>query len=271
MADNTHIQWADATVNFWQGCKKVSQGCKFCYMFRDKARYNQDGSKVVRSANATFFKALKWQEPRLIFTCSWSDFFIKEADPWRAEAWDVIKKTPQHTWLILTKRPERIKQCLPPDWGNGYPNVWLGVSVENEKTAYFRILQLFEVRAKIRFLSIEPLISKINVAPFLSVELPNKTMVHPIHWVIVGGESGNETGDYRYRPCSIEWINDIVGKCKQHQVPVFIKQLGTSLARELKMSDKAGADFSDPNFPDGLKVREFPNVTTQKTKTNGKT
>lgn len=261
MADNTKIQWADATVNFWHGCKKISQGCKFCYMYRDKSRYNQDGNMIVRSKNDTFFKALKWDEPRMIFTCSWSDFFIKEADKWRDEAWEVIRKTPQHKWLILTKRPERILQCLPKDWGKGWDNVWLGVSVENEKTTH-RILKLFEVPAKIRFLSMEPLLEKVNIMPYLAVSLPdeaNKT-VYPIHWVIVGGESGNDVGEFRYRKCDPEWIRDIIGKCIHHQVPVFVKQIGTHLAKVYKLRDRTGGDFDDPNFPQDFRVRKFPSI-----------
>lgn len=260
MGATTKIEWADATVNFWHGCKKVSQGCKFCYMYRDKERYGHDPAKVIRATNATFFKALKWEEPKMIFTCSWSDFFIKEADEWRDEAWEVIKKTPQHKWLILTKRPDRILQCLPKDWGDGYPNVWLGVSIENKKSMHHRIMQLFEVKCKVRFLSVEPLLEKINVAPYLAVQMPDRLVVHPIHWVIVGGESGNETGNHRYRPCKVEWMNDIVGKCKQYGVPVFVKQIGTALAREYGLGDKAGGDFSDPKFPAALRVRELPSI-----------
>jgi len=80
MGKESAIQWTDATVNFWTGCKKVSPGCKFCYMYRDKERYGLDPSAVVRTADKTFYSALKWKEPKRIFTCSWSDFFIEEAD-----------------------------------------------------------------------------------------------------------------------------------------------------------------------------------------------
>ena len=151
--ETTKIQWTDATVNFWTGCKKVSAGCKFCYMYRDKERYGLDPSAVVRTAPKTFNAALKWKEPKLIFTCSWSDFFIQEADEWRADAWDIIRKTPHHTWQILTKRPERIADCLPPDWGDGWDNVWIGVSVEDEKTFDLRIPILTAIKAKVRFVS----------------------------------------------------------------------------------------------------------------------
>lgn len=263
MGDNTKIEWADATVNFWHGCKKVSQGCKFCYMFRDKTRYNQDPTEVVRAANATFYKALKWEEPRRIFTCSWSDFFIKDADAWRADAWEVIKKTPQHTWLILTKRPDRILQCLPSDWGKGgYKNVWLGVSIESEKNLH-RIMELFEVPCQLRFLSVEPLLGPVALAPYLTLHLPDRSVVNPIGWVILGGESGNETGDWRYRTAKKEWFTEIIGKCKQHGVPVFMKQLGTGLAKELKLKDRIGADFLDPRMPANFKIREFPPIITE--------
>lgn len=262
MADNTKIEWADATVNFWHGCKKVSQGCKFCYMYRDKARYNQDPTIVQRAKNDTFYKALKWEERRIIFTCSWSDFFIKEADQWREDAWDVIRKTPQHIWLILTKRPERILQCLPKDWGKGWDNVWIGVSVENQRTAFNRIMKLYEIPCKIRFLSIEPLLEKVNIQPYLAVPLPDEAnkVVYPIHWVIVGGESGNEVGDHRYRKCEEDWIRDIIGKCKHYDIPVFVKQTGTYLAKKLKLKDRAGADNNEPNYPADFRTREFPSI-----------
>jgi protein gp37 len=77
----TKIHWTNATVNFWTGCQKVSEGCKYCYMYRDKERYKKDPRQVMRTNIATFYQALRWKEPRLIFTCSWSDFFIKDADP----------------------------------------------------------------------------------------------------------------------------------------------------------------------------------------------
>lgn len=87
MAKETGISWTDSTVNFWHGCVKVSEGCKYCYMFRDKERYRQEPTTVIRSKESTFNKPLHWKEPRLIFVCSWSDFFIEQADEWRDDAW----------------------------------------------------------------------------------------------------------------------------------------------------------------------------------------
>ncbi|MDP9961663.1 DUF5131 family protein [Chryseobacterium lathyri] len=129
--EKTKIQWTEATWNPWHGCKKVSPGCKFCYMYRDKDRYGQDPTMVLKS-KMTFKQPLKWKDPQLIFTCSWSDWFIEEADAWRNEAWGIIRKTPQHTYQILTKRPERIKDNLP-DCFNELNNVLIGVSVESQE------------------------------------------------------------------------------------------------------------------------------------------
>lgn len=231
-------------------------------MFRHKNRFQEDPTIVKKAPPARFNIPLKWKKPELIFTCSMSDFFIKEADAWRDEIWKIIKDTPHHTYLILTKRPERILSHLPADWGKGYPNVWLGVSVESQKTADIRIKKLFEVPAKVRFLSMEPLLEPVDIKPYLNVFVPEpiNTWVFPIHWVIVGGETGNDNGEYIYRPSNVDWIREIMAACAEHEVPVFVKQLGTHLHNELKLKDRAGSDFDDPNFPPMLKVRDFPAI-----------
>ena len=270
MGKKSAIQWTEATWNPFHGCKKVSQGCKFCYMYRDKERYKQDPTKVIRS-KANFDAPLKWKEPKLIFTCSWSDWFIEEADAWRPELWEIIKKTPQHTYQILTKRPERIKQCLPLDWVGGYPNVWIGVSVEDQEAAELRIPILSDVPAAIRFLSIEPLIGPVDL---FSESLKGKTWTpalgddivpmlrDSIDWIIVGGESGNETGKYQYRECKLEWIYQVVADCRVSSVPVFVKQFGTHLQKALGMKERHGGDIDE--FPSALRIREFPKICQHK-------
>lgn len=252
MAFKSKIQWTEGTWNPWHGCKKVSPGCKFCYMYRDKERFNQDPTTVLRSKSA-FTAPLKWDEPKLIFTCSWSDWFIKEADEWRDEAWDIIKRTPQHTYQILTKRPERIEECLPDDWGFGYDNVWLGVSVENESTKW-RVNTLCDVEAKVRFISAEPLIGQID---FRSDEIITRNFDNQIDWVIIGGESGNDSGKYQYRECKLEWMNQIVKDCEIANVPVFVKQLGTYLSKSMGLKNRHGGDLDE--FPESLKHRQMPN------------
>lgn len=252
MAETSKIQWTEATWNPWHGCKKVSEGCKYCYMYRDKERYGQDPTNVMRS-KANFKNPLKWKEPKIIFTCSWSDWFVEEADEWRDEAWKVIKDTPQHTYQILTKRPERILEHLPNDWGEGYPNVWLGVSVENSKTEH-RIYELMNIPATIRFLSIEPMIGPVEL--YEDNMGSSLQFGHLIHWVIVGGESGNDTGKYLYRPCQLNWIDSIIKQSRGVGVPVFVKQLGTSLSKELGLKDKHGGDITE--WSNILQIREMP-------------
>jgi protein gp37 len=242
------IQWTGVTWNPWHGCKKVSAGCKFCYMYRDKERYGQQPTKVLKS-KSMFKEPLKWKDPQLIFTCSWSDWFIEDADAWRPEAWEVIKNTPHHTYQILTKRPERILECLPPDWGNGYPNVWIGVSVENDMARH-RIGALSKVPAHIRFISAEPLIDELHLEEYSDI------LSNYYHWIILGGESGNKIGKYRYRECKVEWFRKLVDVARSNDVKVFVKQLGTHLAKELKLNDRHGGDLEE--WGESLRIREFP-------------
>jgi protein gp37 len=222
-------------------------------MYRDKERYGQIPTAVLKS-KTKFNEPMKWKEPQLIFTCSWSDWFIEEADAWRPEAWEVIKNTPHHTYQILTKRPERIKVCLPPDWGDGYPNVWLGVSVEsNDEKQRLKILS--EIPARIRFISAEPLIGELDLEDIVDV------ISTSFHWLIIGGESGNNTGKYRYRPCEIDWIYTLIDQGKTMGLSVFVKQLGTHLAEQYKLKDKHGGLIEE--WEPLLRVREFPEEVTQ--------
>jgi len=242
------ISWTDETWNPWHGCHKLSDACKFCYMFRDKMKYGQDARLVLKSKSKFYFPN-KLKEPAMVFTCSWSDFFIAEADAWRDEAWEIIRNTPHLTYQILTKRPERILDNLPDDWGSGYDNVWLGVSVENNATRH-RITTLSEVPAVVRFISFEPLLEFVQLADYLSY------LTEFYHWAILGGESGNDTGLYRYRPCELEWLEYLVDVCKIAQMAVFVKQLGTYLHNELELRDRHARNLEE--FPDSLKIREFP-------------
>jgi protein gp37 len=219
----TNIQWCTYTHNFWSGCHKVSAGCKFCYMHRILDGKSINPNIVIKSN--TFTDPLYEFKPQLIFTCSMSDFFIEEADQWREEAWDVIRKTPQHTWLILTKRPERIEACLPHDWGTGYPNVWLGVTVENNDSL-FRLSLLAKIPAKLRFVSAEPLLETVDFTMLINNERP----IDAFQWIILGGESGNNYGKYRYRECREKWIYDTLYPLKELDKYIFVKQVGTYVA-----------------------------------------
>lgn len=278
MGENTGIQWTEHTWNPWRGCTKVSPGCKNCYMFSDQRRFGKDPNIVVKTR--TWSDPLKWQQAaaaagrtEMCFTCSWSDWFIEAADEWRPEAWKLVRDTPNIIYQILTKRSDRIADHLPRDWGQGYPNVWLGVSVENQQCCH-RIDDLEKIPARVHFLSVEPLLSHLTLGIFA---------LGWLQWVIVGGESGAGA-----RPCNVEWIRWIVGECQTAHVPVFVKQLGAvphadprtaaefmqhwdarGLRRHvtpvpdskhgvgtLILQDKKGGDADE--WPPFLNVRQFP-------------
>lgn len=288
MGEQTEISWTDATWNPWRGCTKVSEGCDYCYMFRDQTRYGRTPEVVLRAAPATFNAPLKWERkrdprtnggvtpdaPHRVFTCSWSDFFHPDADVWRPEAWQIIRDTPHLTYQILTKRPNRIRYSLPADWGDGYPNVWLGTSVERDGLGY-RAMQLGRVPARVRFLSCEPLLGPLTS---LSWWLGKGR----IKWVIVGGESGgpaeralvehcparhpvNETDNlmqnliravcpecsgtgWRPKPDALEWVRTIRDYCEALDVAFFFKQWGGP-------RPTSGGDLLD-----GRQWHEFPDV-----------
>lgn len=183
MGTETGISWTEHTWNPWRGCTKVSAGCANCYMFREQRRYGRDPAEVVRTQ--TWNDPIKWNKQAaeagrrdLVFTCSWSDWFHEAADPWRDEAWAIVRSCPNLIFQILTKRADRIADHLPADWGNGYENVWLGVSVENEENIW-RISHLVNVPAKVRWISAEPLLGPINFEPWLN----------HLDWIVVGAES----------------------------------------------------------------------------------
>ena len=212
MGLRTSISWCDSSWNPFIGCKKLSPGCQQCYMFRDQERYGNDPKLIRRAKSATFNAPLKWKDPAKVFTCSWSDFFIEEADDWRDEAWDVISRTPHLSYQILTKRPENILSRLPENWGSGWPNVWLGVSVETQE--YTRMIEfLTQIDAAVRFISYEPALGPVD----FTWHMPG------ISWIIAGGESG-----YHPRYSDLNWFRSVRNQCKEYKVAYFHKQNGGS-------------------------------------------
>lgn len=278
MADKTNIQWCDATWNIAVGCSKVDADCTFCYMYRDSLKSTRYNPKVVTKTKTVFNFPLKYKETKskvwngepLIFTSSLTDFFHKDCDSFRNEAWDIIRQCKHLIFLILTKRPERINDHLPDDWGQGWDNVWFGTSCGRPASTH-RIKELMKVRCKTRFLSIEPLYQRIDITnkgiddgynfPTRYDEFTGKGIewLDPadhfigVDWVIVGGESGNKG---MYRPCDTEWIEKVINACRASKVPVFVKQMGTHLAKEMNLKHRHGGDINE--WPEHLQVREFP-------------
>ena len=224
MGLETGITWCDSTWNPFVGCIKVGEGCKNCYMYREQTRYGADPTVIRRTKPRTFNSPLRWKEPKVIFVCSWSDFFLKEVDRWRDDAWKIIKEANQHTYLLLTKRAERIKNCLPADWNNvDYGHVWLGVTSENRAEYANRELMLASLNMSLKlekrtFISFEPLLEDIRIG--MNTEIDNVIMTN-LGWAIVGGESGGKVA----REMDSEWARKIKRECAKHDIPFFFKQM----------------------------------------------
>lgn len=238
MGENSNIEWTDHTWNPWMGCQKVSQGCKNCYMFREMRMYGKEPTLIARS-KSTFDKPLRWAKrypDSRVFACSWSDFFIPGADAWRPAAWDVIRSTPELHYLILTKRPELAAARLPEDWGAGWPHVWLGVSIEDQAAADFRLPQLLKLPAQHRFLSIEPLLELVDLIGAKYTTAANDrgfiwTIPPPllgIQWMIVGGETGQGA-----RPCHPDWVRSLRDLCVDGAIPFFFNGWGDLMPLEV--------------------------------------
>ena len=226
MAVGSSIEWTEATWNPVTGCTRVSMGCDHCYAARMSYRLEQMGSaaydgitSVNRRGERHFNGVMKchedrlsiphqWRKPRLIFVNSMSDLFHKDVPlPFIKRVFASMNDAPQHTFQILTKRPEIAAAYAPKlNWTD---NIWMGTSVENLLTTH-RIRDLARIRAKVRFLSLEPLLGPLP-----------KLALSKIHWVIVGGESGPGA-----RPMQKEWVTQIRERCIAQNVPFFFKQWG---------------------------------------------
>ena len=346
MAENSSIEWTDATWNPTTGCTKISPGCAHCYIestppFRMAGRKFVNGKIPLEFHDDRLGKPLTWKKPKRIFVNSLSDLFHEDVpDGYIDRVFATMTVTPRHTYQLLTKRADRMadyfsvepnvlrdrwldtvimdmgedasafaanfingwsnpKECpqfdgpadgTKPRWP--LPNLWLGVTTENQAAADERIPHLLKVPAAVRFLSCEPLLGPVDLKRHLAAALyrqvkkryPSDEARTPAHlryngppspdWVIVGGESGHGA-----RPCDVAWIRSIIAQCKAAEVPVFCKQLGAmpgettpdgdsvrawGETKVLKaddgvrylLKDKKGGDWSE--WPEEYRVREFP-------------
>ncbi len=312
MAENSKIEWTDATWNPVTGCTIVSEGCRNCYAMElagtrlnahpsraGLTRQTADGRHVwngqVRLNEQWLDQPLRWKRPRMIFVCAHGDLFHENVpDEWIDRVFAVMVLAPQHTFQVLTKRPERMRDYLdridrefhgaPDDlnerFGNlcveftgspcaaGWfedkvnwplPNVWLGVSAEDQKTADERIPHLLATPAAVRFVSAEPLLGPVDVEAAIHASNCQKRQFNgnaectcqgkrfaTLDWIIVGGESGPGA-----RPMETAWAQSIVDQCKAAGVAVFVKQLSSGGPKAIK--DMA-------LFPEPLRVRQMPEV-----------
>ncbi|MDR2099989.1 MAG: phage Gp37/Gp68 family protein [Campylobacteraceae bacterium] len=214
MALKSHIEWTQSSWNPITGCSKISTGCVNCYAEKMAKRLQSMGNPRYKNGFSVMFhpdvldEPLKWKKPQIIFVCSMSDIFHDSvSDEHIIKVFEVMNKAERHIFQVLTKRSERLTKLSPKlTWSN---NIWMGVTVESQKHTY-RIDDLAQIPSKVRFLSIEPLLSDIPNLPLES-----------INWVIVGGESGAGA-----RAVKQEWVRNIRDKCISQAIPFFFKQWG---------------------------------------------
>lgn len=270
MGDKTQIEWTDATWNPVTGCTKVSLGCKNCYMFREYPKLAKGGvpgyaggtPDLVRLWPARLDQPLHWREPRRIFVCSMADLFHRAVTvSFIHEAFMVMVKAKYHTFQVLTKRPEIMLEYVLAEgrehqWPDGISppsNIWLGVSVEDQKTAEERIPLLLQTPAAVRFVSYEPALGPLDLSTWLHVmwgpgkkhwfktpmfngtdergmEAPMRYLgkaKSELDWIIAGGESGPHA-----RPSHPDWFRSVRDQCHAAGVPFFFKQWGEWLPHD---------------------------------------
>ena len=284
MAEQTGIAWARSTLNWWIGCTKVSPGCDNCYAADQDARKRWDGGKTHWGAGVPRYltsesnrnQPLRWERlaaeerragvvtPKStwkgqpghwpVFCSSLADVFDNEVpQAWRDQIWPLIGKTPNLTWLFVTKRISNVARMVPPRWTEfGFPeNVRLLITVVNQEEVYRDVPKLLALPCK-NGVSYEPALDAVNWKPWLQSCGPGIVSTDPhgrdkgLEWIIVGGESGPKA-----RPFSVDWARATVRQCRAAGVPVFVKQMGSFVIDR----NDAGFDGCEPESwplrPDG--------------------
>lgn len=236
------------TWNPWHGCHKISPGCAHCYVYRRDNSIGKDASQVVKMADFDLplqkdrekqYKLQPFQG--VVYTCMTSDFFLEDADDWRPECWKMMKRRSNLHFFIITKRIHRFLDCIPQDWGQGYPNVTICCTCENQERADYRLPIFLSVPIRHREIIHEPMLGPIQIESYLASG--------KISQVVCGGESGPDA-----RPCHYDWILSTREQCIRHNVGFYFKQTGAvfvkdgktySIERSLQQTQaaKAGIDF----------------------------
>lgn len=215
--------------NPWHGCHKKSSGCLNCYMYRRDAKYDLD-SNVVRKTKSYDIVLRKdrsgtykiKRDTSYVYVCMTSDFFIEEADDWRRDIWRMIRKRNDLNFYIITKRIERFNVSLPDDWGDGYDNVTICVTCENQSTADYRLPIFISLPIKHKEIIHEPMLENINIEKYLASGQIDK--------VICGGESGDKA-----RVCNYDWILNTRRQCLKYNVSFHFKQTGANFMKDGKV------------------------------------
>lgn len=214
-----------AMWNPWRGCKKCSDGCKYCYIHKGDFKRNINTNEIVKTSDFNKpIEKLKNGSYKIksgtVYLCFSSDFLIEEADCWRDECWSMIKKRSDLNFLFLTKRIDRFRYCIPDDWNDGYDNVIVCCTIENQKNADYKLSIFKDLPIKHKCITAQPLLEKIDIEKYLD----------DIELVIVGGES-----DYNARPLDYEWVLNIRNQCIRANVNFEFRQCGTNFIKDGKL------------------------------------
>ena len=213
--------------NPWHGCHKISEGCQHCYMYFLDGKRGIDTSKVYRTENFNLpvqrrrDGRFKLPSGMQLYVGLSTDFFVEEADEWREEAWRIMRQRPDIVFRLLTKRAHRIKDCLPEDWGDGYENVLLQVTTENQQRADERLPILLDIPAKHKGFMAAPFIGEVDAEEYLATG--------QIEEVLCGGENYDGA-----RPCHYEWVKKLSDQCQKYDVTFDFIETGTVFVKEGK-------------------------------------
>jgi len=259
LTDKIYADW-----NPWHGCTKISPGCKYCYVYRQDEMYGAAVASSVCRKTGNFSLPVKkkrdgsYQIPagKMVFTCFTSDFLLSDADLWRPRCWEMMRLRSDCWFYFFTKRIDRLEACLPPDWGDGYENVLIGCTVENQERADFRLPIFKALPIRHKSIIAAPLIGPIDLSAYLD---------ESIEEVSVGGESGADA-----RPCDYDWVLELRRQCVEADVPFRFHQTGARLRKDgrlyriqrgyqLEQARKAGIDYriGDYFFPESV-LNYFP-------------
>lgn len=211
-----------AMWNPWRGCKKCSDGCKFCYIHKGDYKRNVDTSQIVKTKD--FNKPVEKLKngsykvkSGIVYTCFSTDFLIEEADEWRKECWEMIRERSDLSFLFLTKQIDRFMSCIPDDWNDGYENVIVCCTIENQKNADYKLSVFKELPIKHKCITAQPLIENVDIEKYLD----------DIELVVVGGESA-----YNARPLDFGWVLNIREQCIRKNVNFEFRQCGTHFIKD---------------------------------------
>ncbi len=218
-----HSNW-----NPWHGCIKCSEGCQNCYVYYLDAMRGKSGANIYKTKTGYKYPLskdragrYKIQSGETISVCMTSDFFLAQADEWRGGAWDMMRTRSDVAFLLLTKRPERIRTCLPPDWGDGWDNVFLNVTCENQRRTDERVPLLLELPFKHKGLHCAPLLGPISIGDYMDSG--------QIEQVACGGENYGGA-----RPCDFAWVEALRQECVARDVSFCFMETGTTFIKDGK-------------------------------------